>query len=99
MSKIDSLKEKYIADADAMASKSRFGYFTVLPSHTAGHNEFSKTEGICISIQLIEIMMVELLQNLQISLVEQLRVLSFRKTTFHIFHLPSMDLSTKILEK
>ena len=41
MSKIEKLKEKYVADADVMASKSRFGYFTVLPSHTAGHTDFS----------------------------------------------------------
>ena len=41
MSKIEKIKEKYVADADAMASKSRFGYFTMLPSHTAAHTDFS----------------------------------------------------------
>jgi hypothetical protein len=35
MSKIDKLKETYVADAELMASKSRFGYFSLLPSHTA----------------------------------------------------------------
>jgi hypothetical protein len=35
MSKVDKLKETYIADAEMMASKSRFGYFSLLPSHTA----------------------------------------------------------------
>jgi len=40
MSKNDKVKEKYLADAEAMATKSRFGYFSLLPSHTAAHNEF-----------------------------------------------------------
>lgn len=99
MSKIDSLKEKYIADADAMASKSRFGYFTLLPSHTAGHNDFPHTGRILIDIQLIEIMMDESSRNLQISLVEQPIILNSRKITFHILLLPSMVQNIKILEK
>lgn len=43
MSKIEKIKEKYAADADAMASKSRFGFFSVLPSHTAAHTDFAQT--------------------------------------------------------
>jgi hypothetical protein len=35
MSTADKLKERYIADTEMMASKSRFGYFSLLPSHTA----------------------------------------------------------------
>jgi hypothetical protein len=32
MSKIDKIKEKYVIDAEQMASKARFGYFSILPS-------------------------------------------------------------------
>ena len=35
MSSIDKLKQQYVKDAELMASKSRFGYFSLLPSHTA----------------------------------------------------------------
>lgn len=45
MNKPDQLKEKYIADTEAMASKSRFGYFSLLPSHTAAHTDFSHHPG------------------------------------------------------
>lgn len=31
---IEKLRQKYIADADQMATKSRYGYFSILPSHT-----------------------------------------------------------------
>lgn len=41
MSKIDKLKETYVADAELMASKSRFGYFSLLPSHTAAITDSS----------------------------------------------------------
>jgi len=40
MNKIDKLKQKYEADTDAMANKSRFGYFSLLPSHTAAKTDF-----------------------------------------------------------
>lgn len=40
MNKNEKIKEKYLSDTEAMASKSRFGYFSLLPSHTAAHNEF-----------------------------------------------------------
>ena len=41
MSKIEKIKEKYAEDAELMASKSRFGYFSLLPSHTAARTDTS----------------------------------------------------------
>lgn len=43
MNKVQELKAKYVADADMMASKSRFGFFTLPPSHTAAHTDFPST--------------------------------------------------------
>lgn len=40
MSKIDQLKQTYIKDADFMGSKSRFGYFSLPPNHSAAMNAF-----------------------------------------------------------
>ena len=34
-SRLEELQQSYAQDADKMAQKSRFGYFTLLPSHTA----------------------------------------------------------------
>lgn len=51
MSKIDKLKEKYITDTEAMASKSRFGYFSLLPSHTAAHTDFDHPQRTHLNIQ------------------------------------------------
>ena len=36
MSKIEELKQTYLKDADLMASKPRFGYFSIPPNATAG---------------------------------------------------------------
>lgn len=36
MSKIEELKQTYLKDADLMASKSRFGYFSIPPNAAAG---------------------------------------------------------------
>jgi hypothetical protein len=38
MSKIEDLKQEYLKDTDLMASKSRFGFFSILPSAAAGIN-------------------------------------------------------------
>lgn len=54
MNNTDKLKEKYVVDADAMASKSRFGYFSLLPSHTAAHTDFPQTRRTANTIQLTE---------------------------------------------
>ncbi len=40
MTKVEKIKEKYVADVELMSSKSRFGYFSLLPSHTAAHTDF-----------------------------------------------------------
>lgn len=42
MQKIEEIKQSYLKDADLMSSKSRFGYFSVLPCATAGANMFEK---------------------------------------------------------
>lgn len=36
MSKIEELKQTYLKDADLMASKSRFGFFSIPPNASAG---------------------------------------------------------------
>lgn len=36
MSRIEELKQTYLKDADLMASKSRFGYFSILPNPHSG---------------------------------------------------------------
>lgn len=36
MSKIEDLKQEYLKDTDLMASKSRFGFFSILPNASAG---------------------------------------------------------------
>jgi len=40
MSKIDKIKEKYVSDTELMASKARFGYFSILPSKATAVTEF-----------------------------------------------------------
>ena len=35
-----------------MASKSRFGFFTILPSHTAAITDYAQKKGIFLIIQL-----------------------------------------------
>jgi len=41
MSRTEELRQQYVKDADTMASKSRFGFFTLLPSHTAARTQDS----------------------------------------------------------
>lgn len=38
MSNIEELRATYLKDADLMASKSRFGYFSIPPTASAGVN-------------------------------------------------------------
>jgi len=38
-----------------MATKSRFGYFTILPSHTAAITDYSQKQGNIVSTQHIKI--------------------------------------------
>lgn len=45
---------QYQKDAELMASKSRFGYFTILPSHTAAITDYAQKTGLFFIIQLIK---------------------------------------------
>jgi hypothetical protein len=98
MSKAQELKAKYVADADMMASKSRFGFFTLPPSHTAGVTDFANNTSTLFAIQLIGMPMVRSSPNLQTSIAVLLPNPACRKTTFHTHLRPSMVPNTKILE-
>ena len=97
MSKVQGLKAKYVADADMMASKSRFGFFTLPPSHTATHTDFAHTARTVFLIQHIEMPMEKSLANLQTSTVELLLKPACRKITFLTLLQPSMAPNIKIL--
>lgn len=43
-SKINDLRKKYEAEANAMSTKSRFGFFSIMPSHTAGKTDYNKKQ-------------------------------------------------------
>ena len=43
--KFDPLQTQYFQDADLMATKSRFGFFSILPSHTAGITDYAQKTG------------------------------------------------------
>lgn len=60
MNNLDKIKEKYVEDTETMASKSRFGYFSVLPSHTAAHTDFPHQPGKSIVIKRSETAMAKL---------------------------------------
>ena len=45
MTKVEKVKEQYVTDVEAMSSKSRFGYFSLLPSHTAAITDLPPTKG------------------------------------------------------
>lgn len=38
---MDKLRQTYTEQVESMATKSRFGFFSVLPSHTAGITDFA----------------------------------------------------------
>ena len=95
MSKTEELKQKYVKDADAMATKSRFGFFTLPPSHTAAHTDNPSNPRTTLSIQLLEIKTEEWSPSLQISTVEPLQTHTYRRTFSHIFPHPSMGLLMK----
>ena len=97
MSKVQELKAKYVADADLMASKSRFGFFTLPPSHTAAHTDFVHTARTVFPIQLIEMPMEKSSAILQTSIVELLLKPACRKITFLTLLQPSMAPNIKIL--
>jgi len=99
MSKAEELKAKYVADADMMASKSRFGFFTLPPSHTAAHTDFANNTSTLFVIQVIETPMEKSSPNLQTSTAVLLRRPACRKTIFHTPLQPSMVPNTKIPEK
>lgn len=99
MSKVQELKAEYVADADMMASKSRFGFFTLPPSHTAAHTDFAHTARTIFPIQLVEMLVEKSLLNLQTSTVGLLLKPAYRKITFPTYLHPFMAPNIKILEK
>ena len=61
--KLDELKETYRKDADQMASKARFGYFSLKPSHTAAVTDFDPKPRRWLVMQTPEMKMAELPLN------------------------------------
>lgn len=98
MSKIDKLKQTYIADAEMMASKSRFGYFSLLPSHTAAITDNSAPTRNSIIIQHTATPMERCTLSLETFTPGSTKLELSRKTTFLIHRLPSMAPPTKIQE-
>lgn len=98
MSKAKELQAKYAADADMMASKSRFGFFTLPPSHTAAHTDFANNTSTLFVIQVIEMPMVKSSPSHQTFIAALLPKPACRKTTFLTLLRPSMVPNTKILE-
>ena len=80
----DKLREKYVTDADAMASKSRFGYFSMLPSHTAAHTDFPPARRKVHPIQPTETTTEELYASLATSMEALARRVRYVKTIFPI---------------
>lgn len=73
MSKIEKLKEKYAEDADMMASKSRFGFFSMPPSHTAAIPDFVGRKRKIVINQLIDNKTGKYTQNQGISFQESIQ--------------------------
>ncbi len=42
--KVEEIRKRYEADADLRASKLRFGFFSIPPSHTAAKTDFRKAK-------------------------------------------------------
>lgn len=42
--KVEEIRKRYEADADLRASKPRFGFFSIPPSHTAAKTDFRKVK-------------------------------------------------------
>jgi hypothetical protein len=42
MTSLEKSKEQYLIDVDSMAKKSRYGFFSILPSYTAGITAFGQ---------------------------------------------------------
>jgi hypothetical protein len=53
MSEIEALRKKYIDDSDKMSKKSRYGFFSLPPSATAGHTAFFQKKGNILIIIVI----------------------------------------------
>ena len=64
MSKIEELKQTYLKDADLMASKSRFGYFSIPLNANAGLASTSDKKCTIYINQSLEIKMGELSRNI-----------------------------------
>jgi hypothetical protein len=45
ISSLEKSRIQYTADADSMATKSRFGFFSIPPSHTAGITDYAQKKG------------------------------------------------------
>lgn len=95
MEKQSKIKDQYAADVEAMASKSRFGYFSILPSHTAGITDNSSSIRTYSSIQHIGILTEKFIQNQEIFTQEQPPLAILEKTIFHI--LPQHFMALHIL--
>ena len=60
MAKIEEIRQTYLKDAETSGSKSKFGFFSVPPCATAGHNAFEQKKGNPTSMQSSKIKMEEL---------------------------------------
>ena len=95
-SKIEQIKEKYAVDADAMASKSRFGYFSMLPSHTAAHTDFAQLVRTSSLTQPRKMRTDASKRSRGTSTVATPPLLPSRRTTSPTHPLPSTALPTRI---
>lgn len=84
MSKIEELKQTYLKDADLMASKSRFGYFSIPLNANAGLASTSDKKCTIYINQSLEIKMGELSLN-PVIFSQGLRLLVCWKRVFLIF--------------
>lgn len=98
MSKIEKIKEKYVADAEQMAAKSRYGYFSIPPSHTAAVTDFLGTKRTPSITQPIAKVTEEFTLSPGTYTQEELPPAHSRKTTSRTFPQLSMAPSTKIRE-
>ena len=46
MAKIEEIKQTYLKDVETAGGKSKFGFFSIPPSATAGFNAFEQKKGI-----------------------------------------------------
>jgi hypothetical protein len=98
MSTTDKVKERYIADTEMMASKSRFGYFSLLPSHTAAITDTTAPARNPAIIQHIVNLTEKSTQNLETSIRVQHPLEPLKRTFSHTLLLLFMVHLSSILE-